>query len=173
MIIRKAVPEEWQAVVHFYGSLIDMMNESGYPTAWEKDIYPSADSLRQFIESGSLFVGLEDGGIIAAMVLNSVGNDAYKNVHWSLDIPDSDALVIHILGVSLRYKGRGYGREMLNFAMEFGRKCGKRAIRLDVHVTNLTAIKLYEKSSFRHVDNVKMLYPDIGWHEFLMYELPL
>ena len=173
MNIRKAEAQELPAIRDFYNALIDMMHEDGYQTAWEKDVYPSPDALRAFLESGSLFVGERDGKIIASMVLNSTGNESYQSVHWQVKIPPEDALVIHLLGVSLRCKGQGLGREMLRFAADRAKAHGKCAIRLDVHVTNATALKLYEKAGFEQVDTVRMFYEGIGWHEFIMCELAL
>lgn len=173
MDIRQAIPEDLAAIRDFYNKQIDDMNATGYPTAWEKDNYPNGELLLDFIRRGELFLGIQDGEIIASMALNSRGNEVYKTVKWQVDIPEEEALVLHLLTVSLERKGQGLGREMIRFARAYGIDHGKQALRLDVHVTNLTAQKLYEKTGFKNVDSVRMFYPGIGWHEFIMCELPL
>ena len=173
MDIRKAEPCDLRKVRTFYNSLIDQMHENNYYTAWEKDVYPDEKLMASFIDNGELFVGEEKDNIIAAMVLNTKGNAAYNDVHWRVEADPTHAMVLHILGVSLREKGRGYGRRMLEYARRYALQNNMRAIRMDVHITNITAMKLYEKMSYRAVDKVRMFYEGIGWHDFIMYELPI
>ena len=57
--------------------------------------------------------------------------------------------------------------------MELGKAAGKKAIRLDILGGNEAAVKLYTSLGFRPVETKTMFYPDVGWTEFLMYELGL
>ena len=173
MKIRRATAEDLKAVSAFYNDLIDQMHENDYYTAWEKNVYPDEKLMAIFIEAGTMYIGIENDRIIASMVLNREGNEVYNDVRWSVDADPSQVMVLHILGVSLREKNRGLGRQMLEYARDIASAAGVRAIRMDVHVTNITAQKLYEKNSYIPVDRVKMYYEGIGWHEFIMYELKI
>lgn len=157
----------------FYDDLLDQMNEIGYYIGWEKDIYPNLELIKKFIDEGAMFIGLDDGKIISAMAINSRASEVYDKVNWSIDASTKESLVIHILGVSLRLKGKGYGKQMINFAIDYGHKNNLRAIRMDVQVANVTAMKLYEKMGFVAVDRVNIVYDRLGSLEFIMYELPI
>lgn len=170
MKIRSAKVYDSNDINLFYNQLIDQMNQTGYETAWRKNIYPDESLIAEFIHEDSMYVGVENDRIISAMALNSIGNEAYDQVKWTVDADACEVLVIHILGVYLTEKGKGHGKEMINYAVDYAKITGKKVIRMDVHITNTTAMKLYEKMGFQAVGNVKMIYDGIGIHEFVMYE---
>ena len=80
--IVRASKNSYGDVRHFYHSLIANLNPEHHYVGWKKDIYPSPEFLRSSIESGELFVCLDDGQIVGAMVLNHEYNESYKNYPW-------------------------------------------------------------------------------------------
>jgi len=82
MIIEKATIEQYEAVKSFYHSLIDGLQDSIYDIGWKKDVYPDPDFLINSISRGELFIGITDGKIMAAMVINHESNEGYQNIDW-------------------------------------------------------------------------------------------
>lgn len=59
------------------------------------------------------YIGLEEGSIIAAMVLNHQYNEGYKKFNWQTKASEHEITVIHALGVLPEYSGKGYAKEMV------------------------------------------------------------
>lgn len=171
--IHKARPEEYDKIRYFYYSLIDALKGTKYHPKWEKDIYPAPEELRAVVEAGELYYLVADGRIAAAMAVNQKCNDEYKDVQWPVKLAQDEFMVIHMLGVHGDFAGRGLAKEMVRFAIEYAKKTGMKAVRLDVLKGNVPAEKLYEGIGFEHVDTVKLFYEDTGRVDFKMYELTL
>ena len=171
--IRKATKPEYEQVRVFYHLLIDMMQTAEYHPGWKKGIYPSDEDLREAIHSGTLYVGLLDGEIAAAMVVNHENNEGYQNVTWSVSAGKQEVTVIHMLGVLSTHTGKGFGKELVNKALSMAAASNQKAVRLDVLAGNLPAEKLYTGLGFQYRDTVSMFYEDTGWTDYLLYEYPL
>lgn len=173
MKIRKALRTEYPAVKAFYHSLIEQLADSEIDIGWKKDIYPTPDFLRDSISSEDLWIGIKQGKIIAAMVLNHQCNDGYKECTWTVNALDSEILVIHALGVHPQYAGNGYGKEMVKKAIEIAKQTHQKVIRLDVLEGNTPAKKLYTRLGFQYRHTLKMYYEDTGWTNYELYEFAL
>lgn len=164
--IRPAMESEFPLVRDFYYALIDDMESEKYPPGWKKGIYPENSYIKDAVLKGTLHIGVSDGKIVSAMVLNDEFNPGYNSASWD----DINFSVIHILGVSPRYAGKGVGSAMIKRALEISKKRGKAAVRLDVLIGNIPAVRLYEKNGFKYVDTIKLFYEDTGLAEFELYE---
>ncbi|NPA86819.1 MAG: GNAT family N-acetyltransferase [Candidatus Diapherotrites archaeon] len=65
---------------------------------------------------------------------------------------DGDTLLIDGLVVEERYRGLGWGRKLLELALEEGKRLRLRRARLMTLETNLPARRLYESAGFRVVE---------------------
>ena len=173
MQIRAAVPDEFGAVQAFYWQLIDEMQTLPYHPHWQKGIYPADDELQKALASGELFLGTEDGQIIAAMRVNHAVTEGYENGLWRTNAAPDEVTVIHMLGVSCRRQRRGTGREMVRFVIDEARRAGQKAIRLDVLHGNLPAYRLYDNLGFAPAGDVTLYYKDTGLTDFTLYEYKL
>lgn len=171
--IRLAAEPEFDAVRDFYWALIDEMQASPFAPGWEKGVYPSDDFLKEALRKNWLYVMEQDGRIASAMVLNRQCNEGYAGTEWRIDAEEDEVTVIHALGVSPAFHGRGFAEEMVKEAIHTAKTQHQKAIRLDVLNGNLPALKLYEKLGFQHRRTVRMFYEDTGWTDFLLYELVL
>ncbi len=169
MEIRLANRGEYGLVKQFYDEIIDGMCASEFSPGWEKDVYPTQDFLRESIAHGEMVLGLQDGRIAAAMVLNHDCNDGYKQVTWGIDAPKDAVWMIHILGVHPDFSGRGLAKQMVRYAIDFAEGSAK-AIRLDVLAGNLPAERLYASMGFAYRGTVRMFYEDTGWTAFKLCE---
>ena len=170
MKIAAASPDRFQAVREFYHTVIDGVGDSRDSVRWKKDIYPSPDFLKSSLCSGELFTATDDETMIGAMILNHLCNDEYKTFPWPTKAKDSEITVIHALAVHPFFTGKGYGRQMVQYAIDYAREHQQKAIRLDVLKGNLRAEKLYSGMGFRLLHTLPMVYEDTGWTDFQLYE---
>ena len=173
MEIRRAAPEDFAAVRAFYHSLIDAVQGRAHTVGWQKDVYPAPDFLQASLAAGELFIALEGGRIAGAMVANHEANESYPRSVWQIEAAPSELLVIHALGVHPDFERRGYGRALVNRAVELARAAGLKALRLDVLAGNTAAERLYESCGFCRRVTLPMYYEDTGWTDFILYELVL
>ncbi len=173
MEIKKACPDRFQAVRAFYHAVIDGVGSSSDSVGWKKDIYPSPDFLRDSIRNGELFIAEEDGTIVGSMVLNHQYNEEYRKFQWPVQLEDEELTVIHALAIHPRYTGKGFAKQLVQFAIDHAREHRQKAIRLDVLKGNLRAEKLYSGLGFQYLHTLPMFYEDTGWTDFQLYEYRL
>ena len=171
MQIVQALPEEYPEVRRFYHSLIDAIQDAPYHPKWQKDIYPAPEDLRRAIDKGTLYIGRCGERIAGSMVVNHEYNEEYRHAAWPTVLDNSEFLVIHMLGVHSDFTGKGFAKQLVQYAIDLAVKTGKKALRLDVLKGNLPAIRLYESFGFCYVETMLMFYEDTGWMEFDLYEL--
>ena len=99
MQIRKAGKSEYESVRAFYHSMIDAMEGTRYHPKWQKDIYPAPESLKSAIEEDTLYIGMVDDRIAAAMAVNHKCNEEYKDATWPNALTPDEFFVIHMPGV--------------------------------------------------------------------------
>lgn len=71
------------------------------------------------------------------------------------------------IGVLKRYRGRGYGKMLMEAFLGDARSCGIREVFLEVRVSNVGAVRFYEKMGFRIVGLRRSLYSN-GEDGFVM-----
>ncbi len=148
MEIIKAKEDQYEAVRDFYYSMIDAMVFEPFSVGWKKDIYPDPEFMEGSIRNGEMYLAVEDGGIVGAMVVNHECNDGYEAVRWQIEAEKAEVVLIHALGIHPRYFRRGFGRAMVQKVIDLARESGMRAIRLDVLDGNYPAEKLYKGFGF-------------------------
>lgn len=170
--IRKAKKAELDGVMEFYHKLIDKMQELPFNHIWEKGVYPKRSFISDAIENEELYIMTDSSDMIASVILNH-NLDGYDDVKWNIDAEKDQILVIHAIAVSPEYLGKGYGKQMVRFAIETAKEMGLKAIRLDVLPGNIPAERAYVSEGFRYVDTKTMSYGNAGVRNYSLYELPI
>ncbi len=171
--IRRASADEFPAVRAFYDQLIDDLLQQPYHPMWDKNGHPSSAYLQAALAAGELWVAEAGGELVAAMIVNHEANDGYLEVPWRVEAKPGEFSVIHALGVSLRYQGRGLGAAMLNAVIERARRANEKAVRLDLIDLNLPVSRFYTGFGFYKCSEVKLFYAEVGWQLFHMFEYKL
>ena len=70
----------------------------------------------------------------------------------------SDEVHILNLAVAPDYQRQGYGRQLMEFALDFGRERGATSAFLEVRASNTIALQLYTKSGFFQIGIRKKYY---------------
>lgn len=168
--IRKADPHELENIRTFYHQLTDACQRAHYDIGWKNDIYPSPEFLKESLSAGELYIGLMNGRMASAMILNHKCNDGYQDITWPAALPPASITLIHALGVHPEYAGQHIGRRMVEFAADKAKTAGQKALRLDVLKGNTPAEKLYTRFGFQPRGVVRMYYEDTGWTDYEVYE---
>ena len=64
--------------------------------------------IKDVMKERNQFIGIEDGRIVAAYIMNHDRDEAYHAVKWLIDANDNETVVLHALRVLPEYGGRGY-----------------------------------------------------------------
>ena len=114
---------------------------------------------------------IDNDEIVGAFVLNDDPQGQYENAKWSVELPRGDYMVCHALAADQSYKGKGIGKFMTKYCIDYAKENGYKAIRLDVVPENDPAKKLYEKCGFKYIEDVDLERNIVGIPLFSMYEL--
>ncbi len=174
MEIREAAAGDFDELQAFYDRMCKVLGGKDFLPEGDKGGFPSAEMIKRAICGGSQFVGMEDGKIAAAYIMDHECDAAYDSVKWQTDAGREQVSVLHALRVLPEYGGRGYSRQLVRHAIAEARARGQKAIRLDCIEGNDVPQQMYMSFGFRHLDTVEITYPDIGVpRKFLVYELLL
>ena len=156
-----------------YDAINDYLKkEINYP-GWIKGIYPIRQTAIKGITDNTLFVAKYKGKIIGSIILNHEPESGYSEAGWEFELDYSDVLVVHTLAVHPNYLKCGVGRNLMYFALQYGRKQLIKSIRLDVYEGNTPAIRLYEKCGFNYIGTVDMGLESYHLKWFKLYEKAL
>ena len=99
--------------------------------------------LKDAIAEQTLYFAYLKESLVGAMILNHEYAPEYESVKWQIDANKDEIVVIHALGVSASYQGKGIAKKMVSSVIEMCKNSSFKAIRLDVLKKNIPAAKLY------------------------------
>lgn len=171
--VRVARPDEFDAVLAFYTTMIDEMQGTDFDVQWQHGVHPSPAFLRESLEAAQLIVGLlpaeevevvSEGGesepiIASAMVVNHEGAPGYNAVPWAVDAAPEQVGVLHVVATLPAFHGRGFGRQLVNGAADIARAQGLVALRLDTFPPQRTRPRPLRVVRFRGQGRVDRALP--------------
>ena len=186
MLIRHAEEKDFRELRQFYDCMCKVLDEKDFLPEGNKGGFPSDEMIKGAIKEKNQFIGIEDGRIVAAYIMNHDRDEAYHSVRWLIDANDNETVVLHALRVLPEYGGRGYSKKLVQHAIDTARERHFKSIRLDCIEGNDIPQKMYMSFGFEYVDKVYMsfgfeyvdkveiTYVDIGVpRKFLLYEFVL
>lgn len=149
-MIRPAVEADLPAIADIYDAILTREEGDGpVYTNWQRGKYPTADTARQALAEGTLYVG-EDGGFLWGVVnLNNLQLPEYDEIPWSIPAKVEEVGVIHTLCIHPEAAGQGRARQMVAFCEAEARRQGRTVIRLDTWEGNLPANRMYPALGYR------------------------
>jgi ribosomal protein S18 acetylase RimI-like enzyme len=131
--------------------------------------YPNRETFLKDLERKELFV-LEEGAVIIGVIVVSGHKDReYESVSWIT--PDGNNCYIHRLAVHPEFQGRGYARQLMDFAETMAREKGAVSVRLDTFSLNTRNQRFYEQRGYIRLDDI--YFPNQSSHPFHCYEMIL
>lgn len=154
----------------FYDTVVKYLCEHVNYPKWTYKEYPSEDSVRRMTEAGCQYVCVEEGQIVGAFVFNEAPQGSYEKAAWKVPLERGEYMVCHALATAPQVQGKGIGRQMVEFCIQYAKSRGYRAVRLDVVPDNFPAKRLYEKCGFVYAGDVDLERGIVEIPEFSMYE---
>lgn len=148
---RRAGTDDLDALVALYGAAAQDMRGKGIDQ-WD-EYYPDREILIEDVESGDMTLGLLDGQLACAYVVNREYEPEYELGAW--EHTEGDFCVLHRLCVNPEMQGRGLARQAMARMEKNERDQGFDSVRLDVFSQNLHAQRLYERLGYRRTGEVR------------------
>ncbi len=146
--VRQALPDDIPAVADIYERIHTEEEENRMSIGWVRGIYPTEDTAQRAMGRGELFVGIDEGKIAAAAIINHEQVPEYENCSWAYKAVPSEIMVLHTLVVHPACSGRGYGRGFVQFYEDYALQHGCRYLRMDTQEKNTGARAMYRKLGF-------------------------
>lgn len=170
-MIRSATEQDIDAVERTYRELLTDESEQGSSSNWALDVYPTKETAEKAMKERTLYVLTVGEEICASMILNQIQPEEYQKIPWHYLAGADQILVIHTLCVPPRQAGKGYGKQMVRFAMEKARELRCKAIRLDTWAENKPAAMLYQNMGFRYAGTARILLQGVISEEQIFFEM--
>lgn len=121
-----------------------------------KEPYPKSLLYIYLKLSGDLFLVVEDRGKVIGYIIGLIKH----------------SIIGHIISLAIdpEYRRKGYGSYLLTALLDKLEKLGARIVRLEVRVSNKTAIRLYLKHGFKIAYTLKNFYLD-GENAYVMFKI--
>ncbi len=161
IVYRMAIEKDLNCIAKVFKDATLNMYKKGI-FQWDKT-YPSREILREDIKKEQMFIGLFEGEIVCAYVLNRECNNGYENGIW--EYSHSSYSVIHRLCVAPKYQNMGIGSHTLKHIERQLKRLGIECVRLDCFISNPYARRMYEKNGYSIVGHT-----DFSTRRFLLME---
>lgn len=169
-MIRKAKPNDLEAILHLYDDIHDSEETGIITTGWKRGIYPSRESAVSSLKRNDMFVLEENGRILGSGIINQIQVDAYAGAPWKHRAPDDQVCVLHTLVISPASFGKGYARQFLDFYEEYARQIGCPELRIDTNAINKAARAMYRKHGYEEISTVPTVFNGIPGVSLVLLE---
>lgn len=164
-MILKAKIEELQEIKSLTESCAKAMIDKGI-YQWNEH-YPSLKKLRKDILKDELYVLKQHNQILGIIVITSEKDEEYNPINWLSKTENN--LYIHRLATHPDHWGKGYARQLMDFAEKLARKDNYESVRLDTFSMNKRNQRFYEARGYQRLGNI--YFPKQSEHPFYCYEL--
>ena len=131
MIIRYAEEKNFIELRQFYDGMCNVLSGKDFLPEGDKGGFPPDEMIKDAIKERNQFIGIEDGRIVAAYIMNLDCDEAYHAVNWHIDANYNESQVLHALRVLPEYGGRGYSKQLVKHAIDTARERNIKSILLD------------------------------------------
>jgi len=131
--------------------------------------YPSKSAFETDIERGELYVLEIEDEIIGTIVITTFMDTEYLPIKWLTH--NENNIYIHRLSIHPKEQGKGYAKQLMDFAEQYAREKGFISVRLDTFSQNKRNQRFYEVRGYRKLSDI--YFPKQSEHPFHCYELIL
>ena len=131
--------------------------------------YPSKIVFESDIDSDALFIMEISGKIIGTITITPLMDVEYEPIQWLT--PNTNNIYIHRLSIHPKEQGKGFAKELMDFAEGFAREKGYVSVRLDTFSQNKRNQRFYEARGYRRLSDI--YFPKQSEFPFHCYELLL
>ncbi len=160
-MIMQANENDIQTIEHILLSIVHWMDINELPQ-WKAENV-KWENLSKFFEANDFYIAYKNDIPVGCMAL--IDHDP---TFWP-DIPKGDSLFIHKLAVLREYAGKGYSKELIDFAKSKAIDMGIKTLRLDSRADKSKVRAIYENQGFVCVEEKDIF----GVHATAFYECKL
>jgi len=132
---------------------------------WNEE-YPSKEAFETDISRNELYVLISNEKIIGTLVLTPKIDEEYIPIKWLT--PSKNNLYVHRLSIHPNHQGKGYARQLMDYAENFAIENHYSSIRLDTFSENHRNQKFYELRGYKKLGNI--YFPKQSEDPFYCYE---
>lgn len=171
--VRKATAGDLEPLWGLYAASCARQVPGDMGPDWHMGVYPARSDLEGRLAAGELYVGEQDGALVAGMVVTEGEDPIYAKVPWQVPAAPDEVAVLHLLVVDPAVRGRGVGSQMVAAAARVAAQAGKRVLHLDTLEQNTGAIAMYKRCGLSMACVMPVHYEDIGDASTVLFELVL
>lgn len=150
--MRKAVKEDIEDIMKIIKETIEEMRTYNN-TQWDEN-YPQEKDFKEDIKNGNLFVVEREGKLAGFVCINKEAPAEYAGLNWS---SDKEAVIVHRMAVSLKYRKGGVGTELMKLADDFALKHNIGYLKIDTYSINEKMNALIKKCNYNFVGKINFL----------------
>ncbi len=170
-MIRKAKREDLDAIAWIYSHIHDEEEAGDVTIGWVRGVYPERETAAAALERGDLFVQEnEEGVLVGTAIINQIQVPEYALGNWRYEPNNKNICVLHTLVIDPFAKGRGYGREFVNYYEDFAKSAGCTCLRMDTNARNTNARRFYERLGYEERGSVPCVFNGIEGVELVLLE---
>lgn len=164
IFIQKAVNDNLDLIETIYNESIDWL-ESQDIHQWKRNVYPTRNSAQEALVEECLYCCFIDEKLAGTFIINEFQLLQYEALNWKYN--NGKILVLHTLVIRPCEAGKGIGRTVMEYIIEYAKKNGYTSIRLDVFPNNQAAVNLYRFFGFEYAGKVffDMKEPSYEWYD--------
>ncbi len=149
-MIKRANEHDTPAIEGILLEAVNWMTANRLPNRWDEFNVKWA-ALSKSYKAGDFYLAYENGTPVACMALTD-----HDSLYWP-DIPKGKSLYLHKLAVKRAFAGKGFSKELIDFAKEQALLFQMDAVRLDCNQHRKKLRNIYENEGFVCVKEMTLL----------------
>lgn len=149
----KAGAGDIPAIAEIYDRIHTLEETGSVSIGWNRKIYPTAETAREAIAAGDMYIAKCGGEIVASARINKEQvHPTYDEVKWKYEAEPEEVMVIHTLVVDPERGREGIGRDFVKFYEDLAAAEGCKVLRLDTNERNLRARAMYSSLGYQETE---------------------
>jgi RimJ/RimL family protein N-acetyltransferase len=167
VLIKKAGMHDIDGVEDIYDESIDWLDSQGIHQ-WKRGVYPTRQSALDALPEDSLYCCFLNGSLAGTFIINERQPQQYDALNWKYK--NGKALVLHTLVIKPGNTGKGLGKTIMEFILDYARRNAYESIRLDAFPGNNASKALYGHFGFEFAGRVFFDIKEPGYEWYDCYE---
>ena len=143
-MIKQANEQDKSIIEDILLDAVSFLNKSCIPNQWNETNI-KWDNLAKDYEIDDFYIAYYNEIPAGCMALTD-----YDEKYWP-EIKKGQSFYLHKLAIKRKFAGKGFSKELIDFAKELTREKGVHSLRLDVNYYRDKLRAIYEKEGFRFV----------------------
>jgi len=133
--------------------------------------YPNESYIKKSILDKELYILLNESHTVGSVILNQQQSSEWSSIEWHENT--GQFLVIHAFVIDPIFQGKGFGKKLMEYCLDFASTNGFNSIRLDSFSKNTASCNLYRKSGFIERGSVIFENKPLDNKEYICFEKKL